>query len=297
MYNKKTARFYVCMLLPGFAFLIVFCFVPMGGVVIAFQDFIPALGVLHSDWAGLGNFIYLFQLPDIWQVLKNTVVISLLKIAAGLIVPIIVALLLNEVTKSWFKRTVQTIIYLPYFISWVLLAGVLSQILSVDGVVNSLLASFGLKDPIMFLGSNTWFRPVLIITNIWKEFGFGTIIYLAAITNISPSLYEAAAMDGAKRMQLVRYITIPGISATIVLLTVLSLQNVLNAGFDQVFNLYNALVYQTGDIIDTYVYRTAFFDAQFGLATAVGLLKSVVSFFLIVLSYKLAAKFANYRIF
>jgi putative aldouronate transport system permease protein len=284
------------MLLPGIIFLFIFSIVPMFGTVIAFQDYIPAKGIFGSEWVGLENFKYMFLLPDSKQIFINTVVIAVMKIVAGLIVPIIFALLLNEVRNIMFKRTIQTVVYLPHFLSWVILAGIMINLFTLDGFVNQLLLMLGL-DQIMFLTSNFWFRPILVVSDVWKEFGFNTIIYLAALTGINTALYEAAAIDGANRFQQTLYITIPGLLPTIVLLATLSLGNVLNAGFEQILNMYNPLVYSTVDIIDTYVYRSGLLEMQYGLATAVGLLKSVVSFVLIVISYRLAYKFTNYRIF
>jgi putative aldouronate transport system permease protein len=269
----------------------------MFGAIIAFQRFIPAKGILLSTWVGLDNIKFMFQIPDSMEVLSNTVEIAVVKIILGLIVPIIFTLLLNEVRVNWFKRSIQTIIYMPYFLSWVILGSIIISLLSTTGPINQALKLLGVKESIMFLASNVWFRPVLFITNTWKEFGFGTIIYLAALTNINPNLYEAAVVDGAGRFKQLIYISLPGILPTIVLLTTLSLGNILNAGFDQIFNLYNPLVYKTADIIDTYVYRMGLIQMQFSLATAVGLMKSVVSMVLIIVSYKLASKFANYKIF
>ncbi|WP_256992437.1 sugar ABC transporter permease [Paenibacillus sp. XY044] len=287
---------YHFMLLPGMVLLFIFSIVPMFGIVMAFQKFIPAKGIFGSKWAGLSNFTYMFQLPDAKQIFVNTLVIAVGKIILGLIVPIVFALLLNEVRLKVFKSTVQTIVYLPHFMSWVVLGTMMTMIFSYDGMVNNILQLFGL-DRTMFLASNTWFRPLLIVTDTWKEFGYGTIVYLAALTGINPSLYESAALDGASRWKQTLNITLPGILPTIVLLGTLSLGNVLNAGFDQVFNMYNPLVYQTGDIIDTFVYRMGLIQMQYSFATAVGLMKSVISFVLIIVSYKLASKYAGYRIF
>lgn len=284
------------MLLPGIVLLILFSVVPMFGVTIAFQNFKPNLGFWRSEWVGLDNFRYLFELPDSRKIFFNTIYIAVLKIVANLAVPVLFALLLNEVRTVLFKRSVQTIVYLPHFLSWVILAGIITDLLSMDGLINQLLAVFGME-PIMFMASNNWFPGIVVASDVWKEFGFGTIVYLAALTGISPALYEAAAIDGASRLQQLRYITLPSLKPTIILLATLSLGNVLNAGFDQIFNLYNPLVYDSGDIIDTYVYRAGLLQVQYGLATAVGLLKSVISFVLIILSYVLASKFANYRIF
>lgn len=296
MKNKINNLHYNLMLAPGMLFLLVFSIVPMFGIVIAFENFYPALGIFKSQWVGWGNFTYMFQLPDVGQVFKNTLIIACSKIAAGLLMPVCFALLLNEVRNYKFKRIVQTLVYLPHFISWVILSSMFISIFSLDGIANRLTQALT-GQQVMFLTSNTWFRPLVILSDQWKEFGFGTIIYLAAIANINPSLYEAAAIDGASRFQRLRHVTLPGITPTIVLLSTLSLGNVLNGGFDQIFTLYNVLVYDTVDIIDTYVYRTGLVSAQYGLATAVGTLKSVIGLVLIVISYKLAEKFANYRIF
>ncbi|MBE9917225.1 sugar ABC transporter permease [Paenibacillus donghaensis] len=296
MKKQPFALHYHLMLLPGIALLILFSIVPMFGITIAFQNFKPGLGFWRSEWVGLDNFRYLFELPDSRTIFFNTIYIAVLKILAGLVVPVFFALLLNEVRSVLFKRSVQTIVYLPHFLSWVILAGIISDLLSMDGLMNQILGWLGME-PIMFLGSNQWFPGIIVVSDVWKEFGFGTIVYLAALTGINPALYEAAAIDGASRLQQLRYITLPSLKPTIILLATLSLGNVLNAGFDQIFNLYNPLVYDSGDIIDTYVYRAGLLQVQYGLATAVGLLKSVISFVLIILSYVMASKFANYRIF
>ncbi|MDR0269900.1 ABC transporter permease subunit [Paenibacillus sp.] len=296
MKKQPFALHYHLMLLPGIILLILFSVVPMFGITIAFQNFKPGLGFWRSEWVGLDNFRYLFELPDSRTIFFNTIYIAVLKILAGLVVPVFFALLLNEIRSVLFKRSVQTIVYLPHFLSWVILAGIISDLLSMDGLMNQILGWFG-AEPIMFLGSNQWFPGIIVVSDVWKEFGFGTIVYLAALTGINPSLYEAAAIDGASRLQQLRYITLPSLKPTIILLATLSLGNVLNAGFDQIFNLYNPLVYDSGDIIDTYVYRAGLLQVQYGLATAVGLLKSIISFVLIILSYVMASKFANYRIF
>ena len=296
MRNARSSRAYHIMMLPAMLLLLVFSIAPMSGIVIAFEKFVPAKGIFRSKWVGLNNFKYMFNQPDSWQVLSNTVIIAVSKIVLNLVVPVIVALLLNEIRSRRFKRTVQTIVYLPHFLSWVILGGILTNVLSLDGIVNRLLQALGMQ-PVLFLASNATFRPVIIITDVWKEFGFGSVIYLAAITGINETLYEAAEMDGANRLQRVLHVTLPGIMPTVVLMATLSLGNVLNAGFEQIFTLYNPMVYSTGDIIDTYVHRTGLVNAQYGLATAVGLLKSVVSMVLIAGSYKLAEKTVNYRIF
>ncbi|MBD0380904.1 sugar ABC transporter permease [Paenibacillus sp. WST5] len=285
------------MILPGLVLVIIYQYIPMLGIAIAFQKYIPALGITGSKWIGLGNFKYVMDMPDTFQVLWNTIYIAFMKIVIGLIVPIVISLLLNELRTKFVKRGVQTLIYLPHFLSWVILGGILVDILSPsNGIVNQLIAWFGWK-PIFFLGDNRWFPFVLVISHQWKEFGFSTIVYLAALTSINPSLYEAAVMDGANRWKQTWHITLPGMMPIIILMATLSMGNILNAGFDQVFNLYSPSVYDSGDIIDTLVYRLGLLDAQFGVATAIGLFKSVVSFLFISVSYWLAYRFANYRIF
>jgi len=265
--------------------------------VMAFQRVLPGKGIFGSPWVGGENFAFVLQMPTFLQVLRNTIFIAGLKAVAGVVVPVTVALMLNNVTGRLFKRTVQTIIYLPHFLSWIILAGIFVDILSPsDGVVNRMLGLAGIQ-PIFFLGNDKIFPWTMVATDVWKSFGFGTIVYLAALTDIDPTLYEAAVMDGATRWQQTWHITLPGISSTIIMLSTLSLGNILNAGFDQIFNLYSPLVYRTGDIIDTLVYRTGILHNQYGVATAVGLFKSVVSLLLIGIAYKLAAKWADYRIF
>jgi putative aldouronate transport system permease protein len=285
------------MILPGLIFILIFAYGPMVGLVIAFQNFNPGKGLFGSDWLGFENFRYVYSLPDTYNVIRNTIFISVMKIIVGLIAPIVSALLLNELRKQAFKRSVQTLIYLPNFLSWVILSGILIEVLSpATGILNAFIAWLGFEK-VFFLGRADWFPYVMVTTDVWKEFGFNTIIYLAALTGISPTLYEAAVIDGANRWKQTLYVTLPGMLPIIILMTTLSLGQVLNAGFDQIFNLYSPSVYETGDIIDTYVYRLGLGNGQFGIATAVGLFKSVISLVLISFSYFLAYRFANYRIF
>lgn len=285
------------LILPGLILVIVFSYVPMLGLVMAFQKFVPALGISGSKWIGWDNFKYLIAMPNMGQVIWNTVYIAIMKIIAGIIVPITLAILLNEIIHERFKKLIQTIIYLPHFLSWVILGGILIDILSPNtGIVNQLIKALGFE-PIFFLGDNKWFPITVVITDQWKEMGFNTIVYLAAITGINPSLYEAAKLDGASRLRQTWHVTLPGMRPIIILLVTLSLGQVLNAGFDQIFNLYSPVVYESGDIIDTLVYRLGLVDAQYAVATAVGMFKSVISLGLISLSYWLAYRFANYRIF
>ncbi|MNZ59825.1 putative multiple-sugar transport system permease YteP [compost metagenome] len=284
------------LILPSIICLLVFNYAPMAGLLMAFQDFKPRLGFLHSPWVGLEHFQYMFTYPDSLQVIYNTLLIASLKIVANTVVPILFALLLNEVRAMVFKRFVQTFVYLPHFLSWVILGGILTDILGNKGIVNQLLSMFG-SEAIFFLGDGTWFRITVIVSDVWKEFGFSTIIYLAAMSGINMSLYEAAEIDGAGRFKQTLHVTLPAMVPVILVVGTLALGNILNAGFDQIFNLYNPLVYREGDIIDTFVYRVGLMNGSFSFATAVGLFKSGVSFVLIVTAYRLAYRFGNYRIF
>lgn len=294
---RKELPFHLMLLVPVII-VFVYMYLPMSGLVIAFQKFIPAKGLFGDQkWVGLGNFELLLKNPQALPALRNTVIIAAWKIVLHLLIPVTVSILLNEVRSTAFRRTTQTLIYLPHFLSWIILGGILIDLLSPSGgLVNRFLALFGIK-PIFFLGDNRWFRFTLIFTDVWKEFGFGTIVYLAAITNIDPTQYEAATIDGANRFQRMVHVTLPNMRMIIVLMMVLSLGNVLNAGFDQVYNLYSKQVYSTGDIIDTFIYRLGLIQQQFGQSTAMGMFKSVVSTFFISVSYFCAYKFADYRIF
>ena len=284
------------LLLPSVVLAVIFCYAPMGGLVMAFQNYKPWLGITGSEFVGLDNFKQIFVFKESYQAIINTLIIAISKIVLGLIVPIIMALLLNEVKNMGLKKGIQTLVYLPHFLSWVTVAGMLRDILGLDGILNGFLQRLGM-DPIFFLGEASMFRQIVVISDLWKGFGFGMIVYLAAISNIDQSLYEAAEMDGANRWQQTLYITIPGIMPMVIVMATLSLGNVLNAGFDQIYNMYSPLTYSTGDIIDTYVYRQSLVNGQYSFGTAVGLFKSGISLLLTVIAYKLAYKFAGYRIF
>lgn len=296
MHDKKNYIHYYIMMVPGLIWLVLFSLVPMAGIIMAFQDFKPGLGWLHSPFIGFDNFRFMFVISEVRQVFINTVAIAMGKIIGNLIVPLIFALLLNELTLKRLVRPIQTIAYMPYFLSWVILAGIILNVFGYTGPVNSFRSLFG-SEPILFFGRPDLFRALVIGSDIWKGFGYNAVIYLAALTSIDPNLHEAAGIDGAGRLRRLWHITLPGITGTVVLLAILSLGNVLNAGFDQIYNLYNPLVYSSGDIIDTWVYRAGLRDLQFSLATTVGLLKSVVSFLLISLAYFLADRFAGYKLF
>ncbi|GMK39972.1 protein lplB [Paenibacillus sp. CCS19] len=285
------------MVLPSLLFLIAFNYLPMAGIVMAFQDFKPRLGIGGSKWVGFDNFRLLFDREDSIQVIWNTLIIAVLKMIFNLIAPFTFAIFLNEVRKELFKRYVQTMVYLPHFLSWVLLGGILIDVLSQDGgFINRIIESLGF-DSIPFLMNGDWFRVTVVISDVWKEFGYGAIVFLAALSNINPALYEAAEVDGASRFKQTMHITIPSMLPITIVVGTLALGNVLNAGFDQIFNLYNGMVYNKGDILDTFVYRTGILAGNMGFATAIGLFKSVISMILIFVSYRAAYKWANYRIF
>ena len=292
---RRELPFYL-MLIPGVLFALVFSYGPMFGLVMAFQDFTPLKSFENSPWVGLQNIRDMLALPTFWSVVRNTLVISLSKIVLRLLVPLVIALLLNEVINEKFKRVAQTVFFLPYFLSWAVMGGILRSLFQYDGMVNSVLTSLGMER-IMFLGSNTWFPIIVILSDVWKDMGYNMIIFLAAITNVDPALNESAALDGANRWQQIWNITLPTIRPIVVMLLVLSLGSVLSAGLDQVMLLYNPMVYESGDIIDTLVYRLGLVNHQWSLSAAVGLMKSVISFILVVLSYRVATKRFDYQVF
>ena len=271
--------------------LIIFCYLPMFGGLIAFKEFRMSEGVLGSAWSGVGNFVRLFTGADFLRALRNTLTISLLRMGTGFFAPILLALMLNEVRLTWYKRGIQTLSYLPFFFSWVILGGIFKIVFSVDGPINAVVAALGCE-PIQFMADKTWFLVVLIVTGIWQGAGYGAVIYLAALAGISPTLYEAAMVDGAGRWRQMLHITLPGLVPTMVVLLILSLGGVLNAGFDQIYNTYNPLVYQTSDIIDTYILRRMA-TMDYGLATAAGLFKGVVGLALIVGANRLANRLSG----
>lgn len=284
------------MLVPGVIVTLIYAYGPMAGLVMAFQQFEPLSGFFKSKFIGFDNFRYVFELPDFNQVLWNTVVIALFKMVLFLFVPLILALLLNEVTKKWFSRFIQSAIFLPFFLSWTVLGGVVIELFSLHGPVNAMLTSIGLE-PIMFMLDNQWFRGIVIGSDVWKGMGYNMIVMLAAITGINATLYEAAEVDGAGRWKQLIHITLPGMAPILILLGVLSLGGILNAGFEQILIMYNPTVYEGSDIIDTFVYRLGMFSQQFGPAAAIGLFKSVISLGLVSATYYAAYKYNNYRIF
>ena len=292
----REKRMFHLMMLPGMIMLFLFVFVPLFGSLMAFQNYVPAKGIFGSKWVGLDNFKFIFSLPDSRQVFVNTLVIAFAKLIFNIIVPVTFAILLNEITVSVCKKFFQTVVYLPHFLSWVVLATVVTNMFSLSGPFNSLITAFG-GNAVQFLADNNWFRKVIVATDVWKEFGYNSVVYLAALTGIDLGLYEAASIDGANRFEQTIHITLPSLLPTIILMTALNLGNILNAGFDQVFNLYNPIVYETGDIIDTYVYRIGMVERQYSIGTAVGLFKSIISFLLIMGANKGAKKLTGSGIF
>lgn len=293
---KKKWQFYV-MMIPIIAFLLVFSYYPMYGIVLAFKDYMPSKGIWGSEWIGFDHFKALFALPDFPRAFRNTLIISFLSLVFCFPAPILLALLLNEIKVKWFKKFTQTAIYLPNFISWVIIAGIVNSLLSYSsGAVNNILESFGLSR-VEFLTEPKYFYPILILSQIWRDAGWGTIIYIAAISSIDPSLYEAAQIDGCKRLKATWYITLPSIMPIIIIMFVQAVGNVLNSNFDAIFNLYNPTTYEVADVIDTLVYRTGIDKGEFERATAIGLFKTVINFILLMSANKIVKKINGYGIY
>ena len=279
------------MILPVIAYFLLFKYTPMLGQIIAFKNFVISDGIFGSEWVGLDNFRQLFGGPDFLKVLRNTLTISLLRMSFGFVAPIVFALLLNELRLVFYKRTIQTFSYLPHFFSWVILGGMFMMIFSGNGPVNNLVRMVG-GDTIPFMTKDYWFIAILICTGIWQSAGYGAVIYLAALAGISPTLYEAASIDGAGRWKQTIHITIPSLIPTIITLFILSIGNILTAGFDQIYNMYNPMVYDVADIIETYVLRQMI-DMNFSVATAAGLFKGLVGLILIVTVNSIAKKMSG----
>ncbi|TVY07004.1 ABC transporter permease [Paenibacillus cremeus] len=279
------------MLIPVLAYYILFKYWPMGGLIIAFKNYNFNDGILHSPWVGLKYFKLLFSGSNTLQIIWNTFWLSLLNLIVGFPVPIILAILLNEVRKTAFKKWVQTIIYLPHFFSWVIVSGIVLSLFATDyGSVNKVLKLFSME-PVNFLYEAKSWTAIFVGSGIWKEMGFSTIIYLAALTTIDPSLYESACMDGATKWRQIWHITLPGIRHTVILLLILAMGRVMEVGFDQVFNLQNAAVSDVSEVISTYIYKIGLQQAQFSLTTAMGLFESVISFSLVLIANRIARKF------
>jgi len=284
------------MVTPVIIFVLYFSYVPMVGLVIGFQNYKPLLGFIRSMWVGLGNFKYVLSLNGSLRVIRNTLYIGSLKIIFGLVTPIFLTLIVNELRGKKFKSLFQTISYVPHFMSWVILGSIFIEFLSQRGPLNNFLGVFGVS-PIYFLGKNTTFPLTMVVLDTWKEAGFSTIVMMAALTGIDPALYEAAEVDGAGRWKKMWHISLPGMRPIIILVGTLNLGRIFSAGFDQIFTMYSPQVYESADIIDTFVYRLGFIQTQFGPATAVGIFQAAVAVLVIGVSYFLAYKLADYRIF
>jgi putative aldouronate transport system permease protein len=287
-------RYLMLLFLPALIYYVLFCYAPLYGIQIAFKNFIFRLGIMKSPWVGFTNFRRLFGMGSFREVFRNTVIISSLKLFFGFPAPIIFALLLNEMRLPRFKKLVQTISYLPHFVSWVILGGLFIQFLSPStGPVNIILKNMGLK-PVYFLADKNWFRPVLVLTSMWKGVGWGSIIYLASLSGIDPGLYEAAEIDGAGRFRKALSITLPSLIPVITVMFIFSVGGIVKDDFDQIFNLYNPAVYSVGDVLGTYTYRVGLVDMQYSFSTAVGLFTNVVSFGLIVLTNSITKRLNEY---
>jgi putative aldouronate transport system permease protein len=293
---KKSVPVYM-LLLPGVTLLILFHYFPIYGIVIAFKDFSPFRGIMGSTWVGFKYFAYFLQEAAFWKVLRNTVVINVYQLIFGFPVPIIFALLLNEVWSNRLKKVTQTISYLPYFISWVVVASLVTTILSPStGIVNGLLENvFGIE-PIYFLGRQKYFRSIIVISGIWKSFGFSSVYYIASLASIDANLYEAASIDGAGRLRQTWHITLPGLRNIIIVLLVLQVGSMINIGFEQLYLLGNPIVYEVGDVISTYVYRLGIENTQFSLTAAIGVTQSLVNFALVFGANRLARVVAGWSL-
>ena len=290
--NMKKYWPYYVMVLPGVIFFLAFKYIPMLGSVIAFQDYSVFKGILDSNWFELKHFKALVTYPDFRRIFTNTLVLGLCKTVLIFPIPVILSLMLNEVKNLKLKKAIQTAVYIPYFLSWVIVGGLVFDIFGVGGLFNNIRNFFGL-DTVLSMQKESWFRPVYILSSIWKDAGWGTVVYLAAISGIDLALYESAAIDGASRFARMRYITFPLLIPTILTLFLLNIGSFLELGFEQVFNLLTPMTYSVGDIFDTYVYRVGIQQAQYSFTTAVGLFQSTIGLIMVVTFNKLANKFSD----
>lgn len=277
----RQYKFVYLMAIPMLVYYVLFCYMPMYGASIAFKNFVPKLGITGSPWVGFKHFESFFNNVYFERLLTNTVLLSVYNLIFGFPAPIVLAIMLNEVRQSWFKRTVQTVSYLPHFISVMVICGMMVDFTASGGVINDLLSLFGVKRQTMLLNP-ALFRPVYVISEIWQGVGWGSIVYLAALTAIDPSLYEAARIDGAGKLQQIWHVTLPGIAPTIVVMLILKLGSMMSVGSDKILLLYNSNIYATADVISTYVYRKGLLENNFSFSTAVGLFNSVINFALVV---------------
>ena len=294
--NINRNRMLYVFLIPGILYFIIFHYVPLGGLIIAFKDYNMMKGFLGSDWVGFEHFERLFSTPKFYQVFANTLIINLYKTLFFFPVPIIISLMLNEINSSAFKRSVQSILYFPHFLSWVVVAGFVFQFLRPQGPLNNLPASLFGIDPINFIAEPRLFRPILVVTAMWRETGWATILYMAQLSTIDPQLYEAAYVDGAPRLKQMWYISLPGIMPILAITLILRLGRTMVIGYEQVLVLYNPLVYDVGDVIQTYIYRTGLLNARFSFAAAAGIFQGVVAFVLLWTSNRLSNRLSGHGI-
>lgn len=286
-YLDRKKYLYI-LLIPCVVYFFIFNYVPMYGIIIAFKDFNFAKGIIHSPWVGLEHFKYMFGLSDFYQVFWNSFYLGLLRLVFTFPFPILLALLLNEIRQVTYQRLTQTIIYLPHFISWVVIGGILVNFLSPSwGLVNIFLKQFGIE-PVFFLADPDYFRPIVVLSSIWKEAGWGSIIFLAAITGINSELYEAASIDGASRLQRIWYVTLPGIKSTIMVLFILRLGHIMGNGFEQIFVLQNPMNLRVSEVFETYSYRVGLLGSRFSFGTTVGLFTSVIGLIFLMMGDRLA---------
>ncbi|BFT72064.1 ABC transporter permease [Paenibacillus sp. P36] len=285
------------LLVPAFLWVLIFDYLPLYGVSIAFMDYNAIQGFSGSHWAGVKYFHLLFESEMFLNAFKNTLLISLYKMISGFLCPILLALALNEVRVAWFKKSLQTAVYLPRFVSWVVYGGIITLLLSPEtGVINKIIAFFG-GDPTYLLVEPAYFRTILVVTDAMKEMGWAAIIYIAAIAGLNPEVYEAAIMDGATRFQRIVHVTLPGITGTIIVIFILRVGYIMSAGLDQVINLYNPMVFEVGDILDTYIYRVGIEQFNLSLAAAADVIKGVIGLVLMVAANQMAKRFNDSGIF
>jgi putative aldouronate transport system permease protein len=286
-------KYLYLLMAPGIIWYVIYKYIPMYGLIIAFKNFNFSLGILNSPWAGLKHFVFLFSFPDFYAILRNTILINFYNLVFGFPIPIILALLLNELTSMKLKRTLQTVFYFPHFLSWVVFGGIIIQLLGPgEGLVNQIIKSFG-GEPVFFMAKPEYFRGIVVISSILKEAGWGAIVYLAALTSIDLEQYEAATVDGVNRWQKLIYITLPGIANTIVIMFILKIGYLLDVAFEQIYILYNPMVYEVGDVLSTYIYRVGLQGMKFSMTTAIGLFQSVIGLILVLIANKLAKKYSE----
>jgi len=290
LYKEKA---FWLMVLPGIIWYLIFAYGPMYGLIISFKDFSPFKGITKSPWVGFKWFIQFFESQFFWRLIRNTLLLNIFNIIFSFPVPIILAFLLNEVRHNWYKRIVQTVSYLPHFVSTVIIVGMLVNFVAPSGgIVNNIIVALG-GEPIHFMVKPEWFRPLYIITGIWQNAGWNSIIYIAALSSIDPQLYEAAYVDGANKIKQIWYVSLPGILPTIIIMLILALGSILSVGYEKIILMYNTATYETADVINTYVYRRGVVGGEYSFGTAVGLFQSVINFMFIVAANKISRKVSN----